>query len=68
MKVLLTVEMNVSTTDLHSKHTPTKQEDINELQGDLLNQLVKVKSGVYDNALYGYITHVTVNQKIPRKR
>ena len=67
MKIILTVEMDVKPNDLNHRHTPTQSSDWEMLKKELLNQLVKIKSGIYENALVGYVTGVSYKQTIPRK-
>jgi hypothetical protein len=57
MKIIFTVEAELGDQEIIDKRT---------VKEDLEGELVKIKSGPYDNAFYGNIVDVVV-QKIPRK-
>ena len=52
-KVILTVEAEIDNSDADF-------DFLSSLQHDLMNELVKVKSGTYENRVCGYITSVQV--------
>jgi hypothetical protein len=55
MKIILTIEAELSVDEIYDTET---------LSQDLLDEMVKVKSGPYENVLIGYISNV---QTTPRK-
>jgi len=52
VKIKLVVEVDVNRRDLCY--------GLNTLEEDLLDNVVKVKSGPYENVIHGYITEVTL--------
>ena len=68
MKILLTVEMDVKAIDLQDRHTPVKSEDWDKFKSEINGQIVKIKSGVYENALMGSITKVDFVRQSRRNR